>query len=256
MRRMKVTLAPLTVALALAVGLFQDSQPGYDDTPYLPGKEWRVHDKARPRPRIVTPGQGAGAPSDALVLFDGTDLSAWRGGDGKAARWQVVDGAMEVNGSGDIRTAEAFGSVQLHLEWRTPEPKGSSQGRGNSGVFFLGRYEVQILDSFQNPSYADGQAAALYGQYPPLVNASRPPGEWQTYDIVFQAPVFKDQELVRPARATVFHNGILVQHARAFLGATRHREVATYGPHEPKAPLLLQDHGNPIQFRNVWLREL
>jgi len=254
---MKVPALTLTLTLSLVAGFLQDSQPGYDDTPYLPGKEWRVHDKARPRPRAVTPGEGTAAPSDAIVLFDGSNLEAWRGGDGNEAKWNLVEGAMEVNGTGDIRTAQAFGSMQLHLEWRTPkEVQGSSQGRGNSGVFFMGRYEIQVLDSYENPTYADGQAAAMYGQYPPMVNACRPPGEWQTYDIVFLAPVWKDQELVRPARVTVFQNGVLVQHARAFLGATRHREVASYEPHEARLPLLLQDHGNPIQYRNVWLREL
>ena len=164
---------------------------------------------------------------------------------------------MVVTGTGDIRTAQAFGSVQLHVEWRTPkEVVSSSQGRGNSGVFLMGRYEIQILDSFENPSYADGQAAAMYGQYPPMVNACRRPGEWQSYDIVFRAPVFNDKELVRPARVTVFQNGVLVHHARSFIGQAAHREVATYQPHDAKGPLKFQDHGNPVQFRNVWLREL
>lgn len=236
-----------------------DAPPtGYTDTPELPGSEWRVHDDARPRPDVVRPGTLRTAPSDATVLFDGSGLGAWqREGGGADARWAVADGAMTVNGTGTIETREHFGDVQLHLEFATPaEVVSSSQGRGNSGVFFLGRYEVQILDSYDNVSYADGQAAAMYGQYPPLVNASRPPGEWQTYDIVFRAPRFDGDELAEPAVVTVFHNGIVVHHAREFIGATGHRAVATYAPHPPEGPIRLQDHGNPVRFRNVWVRRL
>jgi hypothetical protein len=214
-----------------------DAPVGYSDTPLLPDGRWRVHDIDRPVPDVVTPGEARddGPPSDAIVLFDGTDLSAWRSGD-QVAQWKLVGNAMEVNGTGSIETAASF--------------------RGNSGVFFMGRYEVQILDSFENRSYADGQAAALYGQHPPLVNASRPPGEWQSYDIVFIAPVFEGERLVAPARATVFHNGVLVHHDRPFIGATTHRSVAQYAPHPPQGPLALQDHGNPMRFRNIWIRPL
>lgn len=164
---------------------------------------------------------------------------------------------MEVNGTGGIQTADSFGDVQLHIEWAAPaEVKGSSQGRGNSGVFFLGRYEIQILDSHRNVTYADGQAASMYGQFPPLVNACRPPGEWQSYDIVFLAPRFDGKELVEPARVTVFHNGIVVHHATAFLGGTRHRSNPSYQAHPEVGPIHLQDHGNPVRFRNVWVRRL
>ncbi len=243
--------------LALASLPRLDGAPtGYTDTPYLPGGEWRVHDDARPRPPVVRAGVHGGAPSDALVLFDGTDLAQWRSGEGDAG-WALLEGAMEVNGTGSIQTRADFGDVQLHLEFATPKVvESNSQGRGNSGVFFLGRYEVQVLDSYENVSYADGQAAALYGQYPPAVNASRPPGEWQTYDILFRAPVFDGEELVSPALATVLHNGVVVHHARELLGATAHKQVAKYSAHPAKGPIQLQDHGNPVRFRNIWLREL
>jgi hypothetical protein len=242
------------VAFAL---LLQDSpQPGYDDTPFLPGGEWRVHDRARPRAPVVKPGTGGAPPSDAIVLFDGKDLSKWKGRDG-GARWRIVDGAMEVNGTGDIETRESFGDCQLHVEWATPAVvTKESQGRGNSGVFLMGRYEVQILDSFENPSYADGEAAALYGQRPPLANASRGPGEWQSYDILWRAPRFEGDRFVTPAVITVFHNGVAVHHASEVIGATVHRAVATYSPHAPTGPIRLQDHGDPVRFRNIWIRPL
>jgi 3-keto-disaccharide hydrolase len=225
---------------------------GYTDTPLLPGQTWRVHDAARPAPAAVTPGEGAAPPSDALVLFDGSGLGAWTGGP-----WTVESGALVVNGKGSLSTKESFGDCQLHLEWATPSAvQGSSQGRGNSGVFLMGRYEVQVLDSYENATYADGQAAALYGQYPPDVNASRGPGAWQTYDIFFKAPRFEGAALVEPALVTVVHNGVLVHHARAFLGATRHKEVAQYEAHPAQLPLELQDHGNPVRFRNIWIRRL
>lgn len=234
--------------------------PGYTDTPVLPNG-WRVHDAARPRPRIVDPGpapaQPAPAPADAVVLFDGTHLDAFRGRDGKA-QWTLVEGAMESNRTGDLETVAQFGDCQLHVEWATPAVvKGESQGRGNSGVFFFGRYEVQILDSYDNPTYADGQAAALYGQTPPLVNACRKPGEWQSYDIVFRAPRFAaDGSLREPARVTVVHNGVLVHHDQPMFGATAHRALPSYRAHGAKGPIKLQDHGDPVRFRNLWVREL
>ncbi len=249
-------LLPSTVVAAGAVAAWQDV--GFDDTPFLPDGQWRVHDGRRPNPPVIAPAAEAGAPpSDAIVLFDGSDLSRWRGADGDAAKWRLVDDAMEVNGTGDIATIEEFGDCQLHLEWATPtEPTDASQGRGNSGVFFMGRYEVQVLDSFDNRTYADGQAAALYGQAPPLVNACRGPGEWQTYDVIFRAPRFESDELIEKARATVLHNGVVVHHDREFLGTTVYKKVATYRPHGPRAPLRLQDHGNPVRYRNVWIRPL
>jgi hypothetical protein len=233
-------------------------QVGYDDTPFLPDSKWRVHDKARPQPPVVDPGPATAPvkpPADAIVLFDGKDLSRWTGRGGKAS-WRIEDGAMAAGG-GDIETRQGFGDCQLHVEWAAPdEVKGDSQGRGNSGVFLMGRYEVQILDSFDNPTYADGQAAALYGQWPPMVNACRAPGEWQTYDIVFRAPRFDGDELVSPGYVTVLHNGIVVHDHRAIVGATAHKSVAKYQPHAAEGPIKLQDHGNPVRFRNIWIRPL
>ncbi len=237
---------------------------GYDDTPFLPGGEWRVHDDKRPRPRVITPGPAANLqakpPSDAIVLFDGTDLSKWRTADGSPAPWKVENGYAEVvpqKNPKDIQTRDEFGDCQLHVEWATPmPPKGASQGRGNSGIFLMDRYEVQVLDSYENLTYADGQAGALYGQYPPLVNAARPPGEWQSHDIVFTAPRFKDGALVSPAYVTVFHNGVLVQNHRALLGPTTHKQLAAYKPHAAKGPIHLQDHRDPVRYRNIWIRNL
>ncbi len=261
---MRTSIAVVLLALAVPAVTFalQDHQEpvGYTDTPYLPegpSGKWRVHDIDRPLPAVVTPGATVGAPpSDAIVLFDGTDLSHWAADQGPAG-WRVSGGAMEVNGTGSIHTKESFGDCQLHVEWCAPaEVKGNSQGRGNSGVFLMSRYEVQVLDSFDNRTYADGQAGALYGQNPPLVNACRKPGEWQTYDIVFRAPRFETGKLVKPGRVTLFHNGVLAQDAQELLGVTRHREVATYEPHAAAEPLTLQDHGNPVRYRNIWIRRL
>lgn len=249
----------LALAMALAPTAPQDPQPGYRDTPKLPDG-WRVHDADRPRPAAVDPGP-AGAPvpppKDAIVLFDGTNLDAWTG-NGGAAKWAIADGAMTVNRTGDIETKASFGDCQLHVEWASPAPaKGDSQGRGNSGVFLFGRYEVQVLDSFENPTYADGQAGALYGQKPPLVNACRGPGQWQTYDIFFRAPRFTaDGKLQTPARVTVVHNGLVVQLDEELLGATSHKQVARYEAHAPQGPIRLQDHGDPVRYRNLWLRPL
>lgn len=246
----------LLVALAGALLPVQDPGPvGYDDTPFLPGGKWRVHDKNRPVPAVVTPGSGANLhsppPSDAVVLYDGSGFDAW-----DKAWKQVEGGAMEVGG-GDIATKRPFGDCQLHLEWRSPVMAGkSSQSKGNSGVFLMDRYEIQVLDSYQNRTYADGQAAAMYGLKPPDVNACRPPGEWQSYDISFRAPRFAaDGSVESPARVTVLHNGVLVHHDEPFLGPTAHRSLPKYSPHGP-APVRLQDHGDPVQFRNVWIRPL
>lgn len=212
-----------------------------------------------PEPAVVTPGAGASPPSDAIVLFDGESLAGWVHEDGRAAEWRVGDGAFTVvPGSGSIRTRQSFGDVQLHIEWRAPAVvEGEGQGRGNSGVFFQGLYEVQILDSFENRTYSNGQAASVYKQHSPLVNASRPPGEWQVYDIVFEAPVFGDNgSLRKPAYVTVFHNGVLVQNHVQLTGPMTFRGLPQYRAHEAKRPLMLQDHKNPVSFRNIWIREL
>lgn len=212
-----------------------------------------------PEPPVVMPGEGTEPPSDAVVLFDGTGLDRWESVDGGPARWTVADGVVTVaGGTGDIRTREGFGDVQLHIEWRTPaEVAGEGQGRGNSGVFLMGRYELQVLDSWRNRTYSNGQAGSIYKQHMPLVNASRPPGEWQTYDIVFEAPRFDtDGGLRRPAFMTVFHNGVLIQNHAELAGPTLYTGVPAYEAHADRLPLMLQDHGNPVSYRNIWLREL
>ena len=223
---------------------------------------WPVHSRDRPQPPVVTPApadQPAAPPADAIVLFGGTDLSEWVGDSGQAAPWKVENGYAEIAaGSGEIRTRRGFGDCQLHIEWRAPSPpEGEGQNRGNSGVYLMSTYEVQVLDSYDNPVYPDGQAAAVYGQYPPLVNASRPPGEWQSYDIVFRRPRFDPQgKLLRPARVTVLHNGILVQDNVTLSGPTAHQRRPPYVAHPDKLPIHLQDHGSPVRYRNIWIREL
>lgn len=251
----------LLIASAVALTA-QDHTLGYDNTPFLPGGKWRVHDIDRPHPPVVTPGATNSAPpSDAIVLFDGKDLSKWvtfDHGQPTAPKWKVQDGYAEVvDHTGSINTKEKFGDVQLHVEWASPAVvKETSQNRGNSGVIFMGRYEIQVLDSYKNPTYADGQAAAIYGQYPPLVNASKKPGEWQTYDIVFEAPRFEGEKLVRPAYATVFQNGVLVQNHEQLFGDTPHAKLGTYKPHGPEESLQLQNHHSAVRYRNIWIRKL
>jgi Domain of Unknown Function (DUF1080) len=204
-------------------------------------------------PKVIDPGPPGGHPSDAIVLFDGTDLSKWKGGEA----WRVQDGYAIGHGH-DISTKESFGDCQLHLEWATPKQvSGSGQGRGNSGVYLMGAYEVQILDSYINKTYFDGQAAAIYKQKPPMVNACRPPGEWQTYDIIFTAPRFDSRGgVVQPAYITVLQNGVVVQNHTKILGNTYYDHPPKYEPLAAKAPLVLQFHHNPVQFRNIWIREI
>jgi len=243
----------------------QKSPIGYDDTPLIPGSKYRVHDGTRPQPRIVTPGtastqaQAGRPPADAVVLFDGADLAKWEALDGSPAKWQLVDGGcMEVvPRTGNIRTKEALPDCQLHVEWAAPtEIKGESQGRGNSGVFLMAIYEIQVLDCCDNITYPDGQTASIYGQCPPLVNACCKPGEWHIYDAVWLGPRFDGDTLTRPACLTLFHNGILVHHNRELIGPTGHRGVTPYSPHPPTGPLMLQDHGDLVRFRNIWYRPL
>ena len=230
---------------------------GYDDTPFLPNGKWRVHDGDRPQPRKVTPGEHGGPPSDAVVLFDGSGFDRWTGRDGPV-QWTIQNGAMVVNGTGNIETVDHFGDCQLHIEWAAPaEVRGSSQGRGNSGVFLMGLYEIQVLDSYDNITYADGHTAAIYGQYPPLVNASRAPGEWQSYDIVFAAPRFEGGALASPACVTVIHNGVLIHHHQPIQGPTGHKQLTSYAEtRATKGPLMLQDHGDAVRFRNIWIRPI
>jgi len=222
---------------------------------------WAQHSMDRPQPPVVTPAP-AGAPvpppSDAVVLFDGTSLDQWQSDSGKPAGWKLQDGYVEVAGTGNLVSKRAFGDVQLHVEWEAPTPAtGEGQERGNSGVYLMSTYEVQVLDSYQNPTYPDGQAAAIYGQYPPQVNASRPPGTWQTYDIVFHRPHFDAAgKLLTPARVTVLHNGILVQDNVLLTGPTAHRRRPPYVAHPDTMPLLLQNHGAAVRYRNIWVRPL
>lgn len=234
--RPRLLLACLALVVGPPVALPATAQE------YLSGKVW-------PEPKAVDPGP---PPSDAVVLFDGKDLAAWNGGE----KWLVADGAATAHGGG-ISTKQAFGSCQLHLEWAAPaEVKGSGQGRGNSGVMLMGRYEIQVLDSYDNPTYFDGQAAALYKQAPPLVNACRKPGEWQSYDIVFTAPQFDGDQLREPGYVTVLQNGVLVQNHTKIEGTTSWLLAPKYTAHAAKLPLELQFHGNPVRFRNIWIREL
>lgn len=258
-----VSLALILAVFAVAHGQ-EPKSLGYSDTPMLPGGKWHVHDGARPQPTVVTPGtfstqETPGAPpSDAMVLFDGRDLSKWQNEKSQPAAWKIESGAMVVAaGAGGIQTKESFGDCQLHVEWSAPSPpKGEGQDRGNSGVFLMSRYEIQVLDSFHAQTYPDGQAAAIYGQFPPLVNAARRPGEWQTYDIVFTAPRFNGQAVAAPATVTVFHNGIVVHNHTALIGSTVHRALGKYEVHPAKAPLMLQDHAHPVRYRNIWIRPL
>jgi hypothetical protein len=215
-----------------------------------------------PVPGVVTPGKtNTDAPSDAIILFDGKSVSGWQHKNGNEAKWTVADNAMTVKpGTGDIQSKQKFGDCQLHIEWRvTPDVTGDGQNRGNSGIFLMGRYEVQVLDNYNNinKTYVNGQAASIYKQHPPLVNACKAPGEWQTYDIIFTAPRFSEKgHVIEPARITVLHNGVLVQNNSIIWGNTVYIGSPTYEKHETKEPLIIQDHGNTTSFRNIWIREL
>jgi hypothetical protein len=239
---------------------------GFTDTPMLPNLPYHVHDPARPHPPVISPATvPGGPPSDAIVLFDGKDLSKWeqrgRGADAEKmipAQWKVGDGYFEVApGTGELLTKDKFGDVQLHIEWSSPtEIRGNSQGRGNSGVLLMSLYEIQVLDAWNNPTYADGQASAIYGQWPPLAFPAKKPGEWNTYEIVFEAPHFDGERLVKPAYQTVFYNGVVVHNRKELMGPMVYRQVAHYRPHAAEMPLALQDHHNPVRYRNVWIRRL
>ncbi|MEJ7605333.1 MAG: DUF1080 domain-containing protein [Bryobacteraceae bacterium] len=266
---MRYLSLPAALLLTASLGTAADAKKnrtaplGYSDTPMIPGQKWKVHDIDRPRPRTVMPGTESSQarpgrpPSDAVVLFDGKDLSKWSANDGPA-KWTVAKGEMWAETKvGSIFTKEKFGDIQLHLEFATPtEIDGTSQWRANSGVLIMNRYEFQVLDSWDNPTYADGQAGAIYGQWPPLVNASRKPGEWQSYDIVFEAPKFEGAKLVKPAYATVFFNGVLMHHKQEILGPMAHRVAKPYEAHGAEEPLGLQDHETRVKFRNIWVRRL
>jgi Domain of Unknown Function (DUF1080) len=258
MRRMLLFTAIVMALVSLAAGMRPYAAPQR-------APQWGPNDRNRPEPPIITPGtastqtQPGRPPSDAVVLFNGKDLSNWESLDGGPAKWSVGQGYFAtLVGAGDIRTRDSYGDCQLHVEWATPNPPhGTDQDRGNSGVFLHGLYEIQVLDSYNNVTYADGEAAAVYGQYPPLVNACRKPGDWQTYDIVFHGARFDSGgKLVRPANVTVFYNGVLVQDHVDIMGPTAHHKRPPYTPTPDKLPLRLQDHHHPVRYRNLWIREL
>jgi hypothetical protein len=247
-----------------AMELAGDDINGYTDTPRLPGQKWLVHDSARPRPLKVAPAPYVNEkpPADAIVLFDGKDLSEWvrggRGGATSAPTWKVKDGYIEVvPRTGGLQTKQSFGDCQLHIEWQIPEAAtGNGQSIGNSGVELMSRYEVQVLESSSHLTYADGGAGSVYGVWPPLVNPSRPQGEWNVYDIFFESPKFDGETVVKPAYVTVVFNGVLVQNHKDYPGTTIWRNVGKYTPHPAEQPLRLQDHSQPVRFRNIWIRKL
>lgn len=265
--RMNLTV-PLSACVLLAAAASASAAsagPRFYGDPPDDHHPWAIHDGNRPQPKVVTPGtfstpaQPGKPPSDAIVLFDGTDLSKWESAkDGSPAKWLVKDGFMEVApSSGDIRTKDKFGDCQLHIEWAAPaKVEGDSQGRGNSGLFLMGMVEIQILDSYDNVTYADGHAASVYSVNPPMANAVRGPGEFQVYDIVFRRPIFVDGKEVEPGYVTVFVNGVLAQDHTRLEGPTGHMGRAKPGPFPKEGPIQLQDHGNPMRFRNIWYREL
>jgi hypothetical protein len=228
---------------------------GYNDTPVLPWCGYRVHEADRPAPKRIDPGPVPAPgvpPSDALVLFNGKDLAQWQPTD-----WKVVDGCLEAVGGSSLTTRDQFGSCQIHLEWQAPNPpSGPWYNRGNNGVFLMGLYEIQIFDSHTETIYPDGQAAAVYGQTPPLVNATRAPGEWQVFDIIFTPPLFAGDKLAQPARITMFHNGALVHLNQKIYGETGHRILPEYKQHVSQGPLRLSGHNSPVRFRNIWVRKL
>jgi hypothetical protein len=251
-------VATALVAIGLAACLASD-----DTRAPATAARWRQHDVRRPEPPVIEPADAAVAvrpPRDAIVLFDGTNLGAWKSRFGGPARWKVDCGVLEtVPGAGMIETKASFGDVQLHVEWAAPNPPvGTGQDRGNSGVFLMGQFEIQVLDSYRAKTYADGQAGAIYGQFPPLSNASRPPGEWQTYDIAFRRPRFdRAGKPIEPARITVFFNGVLVQNNEEPFGATSWLEWEPYDASRgDRGPIALQDHDHPVRYRNIWVREL
>jgi hypothetical protein len=261
-------LSSLTVAVALApfalTVLAAPAGPTFYGDPPDDHHPWAIHDANRPKPKTVVPGsfsrpeQAGKPPSDAIILFDGKDLSEWDSNkQGQPPKWVVRDGYMECTQTGDIHTKKQFGDCQLHIEWAAPNKvEGDSQGRGNSGIFLLGRVEIQVLDNYNNPTYADGYAGSVYGVHPAMANALRPPGEFQVYDIVFRRPIYRDGKVLDPGYVTVFMNGVLVQDHAVLEGGTGHMGRSKPGPLPEKGPLQLQDHSNPTRFRNIWYREL
>ena len=259
MKTVLIILTGMLVVLsanAEEAGRFKFEYPGYTDTPLIPGSEFRVHQQDRPQPPRVIPPETDGSPgwappSDAIVLFDGTSLEHF-----EENTWPIAGGIIVAN-HGNLQTKEAYGDCQLHIEWRAPNPpEGEPVNMGNSGIFFMGLYELQIYDSYSSKIYADGSAAAMYGQIPPLVNVCRKPGEWQSFDVIFTAPVFEGDTLVEPAWITVLHNGVLVHNHTKILGPSAHKAFTPYKPHDARLPITIQGHGCPVAFRNIWIRNL
>ena len=265
---MRVVIGILAVAVICTIAVSAEKK---EEKPRdkKEGGKYFVHDETEPKPEIIRPGKTASqAPSDAIVIFDGKNTDGVCANDGKPTKWIITkEGSLQcTKKAGTVRSKKEFGSIQLHVEFKTPQiVKGTSQGRGNSGIFLMGTYELQVLDSWQkstkaydNPTYADGQAGAIYGQKPPLVNATRSHGEWQTYDVIFHRPIFKGKTdvVVRPATITVLLNGVLVQDNWPIKGITHHKRTANYKYHPDKKPLTFQDHNNPIEYRNIWVREI
>lgn len=242
----------ILVFLLTTVSAFSQSKPRESLDPSV-SEIWDL------KPVKVTPGKNTGdAPSDAIIIFDGKDLSNFTALDGSSAKWEVKDGALTVTkGLGDIKTKKQFGDMQLHIEWRSPDViVGEGQGRGNSGIFLQERYELQVLDSYESVTYSNGQAGSIYKQSIPLVNATRKAGEWQVYDVIYNQPVFSENgRVISPARITVLHNGVLIQNGTQIWGPTEYKGLPVYQSHG-KASLKFQDHGNPVSFRNIWIREL
>lgn len=255
--KIKTRLILIAGGTMIGTGSLGAQVAGHQDTPIIPGTPFHVHDGRRPQPRVI---ESAGAvevkpPSDAVILFDGSNKDAWVSLNGGESPWEVRDGVMVAKDT-DIRSKEEFGAIQLHFEWRLPaERKVGGQGGGNSGCFLMGLYEVQVLQSHNNRTYPDGQAAALYGQLPPLVNATSPQGEWNSYDITFTPPVYEGEKVLTPAKVTVIQNGVVVQNGESFLGPTTHQKLAAYPAKHPETgPVRLQFHGDPVEFRNMWVR--
>ena len=253
------------LSFAMILGLVNFAlaeEPGYTDTPLLPHSKWRVHDQARPQPTKIEPGQGdlgVKLPSDAVILFDGTSLDAWSKDNGEPAGDGILpDGSFDILKTGQLRTKEEFGDCQLHIEWKT-SPEESTIDRmnwGNSGVFMMGFFEMQIIESHDSYIYADGNAGAIYGQYPPLVNPARKPGEWQSYDFFFTAPRFDGEHMLEPAYVTIVYNGVLVQNHKPILGTVSHRDLPGKYPAKTRGPIGLQEHHSSVKFRNIWIRPL
>ncbi|MCL2347813.1 MAG: DUF1080 domain-containing protein [Planctomycetaceae bacterium] len=244
------------------VAFLSAEEPGYTDTPFLPNSKWRVHDQTRPQPRIIVPGKGdigATAPSDAVVLYDGKNLDAWLQDDGKPAGDGILaDGSFDIHKTGQLHTKQKFGDCQLHVEWLSPpeEANVDRMNRGNSGVLMMGVFEIQIIESNDSYIYADGNAGAVYGQHPPLVNPARKPGEWQSFNIFFTVPKFDGEKMLAPAYVTVVYNGVIVQNHAEILGTVSHRALPGKYPAQSQGPILLQEHHSAVKFRNIWVRSI